>query len=193
MSARFRIVSLCGSAGALKGYMEFLRQMPIDSGMSFVILTHRRKDTPSLLVEILSTVTAMHVEEIVNGTRFEPNMVYVIPAGQDLTMDGTAFCLVPMTTTAGWPNGFDIYLKSVAASTSARAVTVILSGLGFDGSALLGALRHSGGVNYAQSGASESSMPRSAVRTGMIDYSGSPGEIASAVLNRSFLGEPLLP
>jgi two-component system CheB/CheR fusion protein len=182
MSARFRIVTLCGSLGALPAYIEFLREIPADSGMAFVVLTHRRKDTPCWLVDILSRITPMLVEEIVNGTTFEPNRVYVMPAGQDLTIDGLRFCLVPATIARGWPNAFDIYLRSVAVTTYQRALTVILSGMAKDGSASLEGLRDSGGINYAQFGGVSPSMPKSAIETGMVDYIGTAMEIAKAIL-----------
>ena len=182
MATDFRIVSLCGSAGALPAYIEILKAMPVDSGMAFVILTHRRMGTPCWLVDILSRVTRMQVGEIAEGCVFEPNHVYVIPAGEDLTIDGEAFCLVPATTVYGWPDSFDIYLDSVARTTRARAVTVILSGMSEDGSAALEDLRKSGGLTYAQIDAPSRGMPESAVRTGMVDYEGSPEEIAAVIL-----------
>lgn len=185
MPTGFRIVSLCGSAGALSAYVQILKAMPADSGMTFVILTHRRKNTPCWLVDILSRVTPMRVEEILDGSVFQPNRVYVIPAGKDLTIEGGAFCLVPASTVHGWPDAFDIYLESVATTTSRRAVTVILSGMAADGSASLEHLRDSGGLNYAQAGAGSPSMPESAIRTGMVDYVGSAEEIALSILGLS--------
>lgn len=185
MPAKFRIVSLCGSAGALPAYVQILKAMPADSGMTFVILTHRRADTPCWLVDILSRVTPMLVEEIFDGSVFQPNRVYVIPAGKDLTIAGGTFCLAPARTVNGWPDAFDIYLESVAIATVRRAVTVILSGMSGDGSAALEHLRKSGGLNYAQTGARSPTMPESAIGTGMVDYSGSPEEIALSILGLS--------
>jgi two-component system CheB/CheR fusion protein len=144
--------------------------------------------TPCWLVDILSRVTCMQVGEIAEGCVFEPNHVYVIPAGEDLTIDGQAFCLVPASTVYGWPDSFDIYLDSVARTTRRRAVTVILSGMSEDGSAALKDLRKSGGLNYAQTDAPSRDMPESAVRTGMVDYEGSPEDIAAAILGLPEIG-----
>jgi chemotaxis response regulator CheB len=130
----------------------------------------------------------MQVREIAEGCVFEPNQVYVIPAGEDLRMDGEAFNLVPAATVNGWPDAFDIYLDSVAKTTNRRAVTVILSGMSEDGSAALKDLRTSGGLNYAQSDASSRGMPDSAVRTGMVDYVGSADEIAAVILGLPVIG-----
>jgi two-component system, chemotaxis family, CheB/CheR fusion protein len=184
MYAAFPIVSLCGSSGALPAYVEILRAMPADSGMSFVVLTHRREQLPSHLVDVLSRETRMPVEEVREGTVLQPNHVYVIPGGKDMTIGGTAsrFHLAPAATPDGWPGTFDIYLESLAGTTYGRAITVILSGLAKDGSAALKHLRQRGGVNYAQTDAPESSMPESAMLTGMVDYAGSPAQIAQAIL-----------
>jgi chemotaxis response regulator CheB len=181
MTPEFRIVSLCGSAGAVEAYTDILRSVPADSGMTFVVLTHRRVGIPCMLVKVLSRVTRMPVQEILNGQHFKPNNVYVIPAGKDLTINGSAFLLAPARTLRGWPDAFDIYLQSVARTTFRRAVTVILSGMAADGSAFLKELRATGGVNYAQTDARTPSMPDSAMRTGMIDYAASAVEIAGAI------------
>lgn len=183
MVAGFRIVILCGSAGALDPYIEILRKMPTDTGMAFVVLTHRRLGTPSWLLSILSHATPMRVEEIMNGTVLLANHVYINPAGMDVTMNAYAFLLAPSSKPLGWPDTFDIFLRSVVRSTHGRALTVILSGLANDGSALMQALQLGGGINYAQSNALEPSMPQNAIRTGCVNYVGSPKEIAAAILD----------
>jgi len=187
----FRIVNLCGSAGALSAYLEILRLIPADSGMSFVVLAHRRSNTTHVLAEILSQSLVIPVKEVVEGTTILPNHVYVMPAAQDMTTDGDSFFLSPMKTIYGWPNVFDTYLESIAQWTHDRAVTVILSGMDKDGSAHLEALRQGGGVNYAQTDADTPSMPKNAMRTGMVDYAGSPQEIAAAILKLPALSDSL--
>jgi two-component system, chemotaxis family, CheB/CheR fusion protein len=176
---KFPIVALCGSMGALRAYVRIFRDMPRDTGMAFVVLTHRRKDRPCQLAKILSQVTQMPVQQIENGWVLKPNCVYIIPPGTDLTTDGTAFWLAPMSTVYGWPDGFDIFLKSLARSTKDRALTVILSGMAADGSAALAALRDSGGICFAQNDAEYSGMPSSAIATGKVDHIGSAAEIAA--------------
>lgn len=180
--AGFPIVILCGSAGALDSYIQILRKMPLDSGMAFVVLSHRRKGNPSWLESILARITSMSVESIANGMVFLANHVYICPAGMDLTMDGHAFRIVPATKTYGLPDTFDIFLRSVARTTHARALTVVLSGLASDGSAAMNELQRGGGINFAESRAIEPSMPQSAIRTGCVSFVGSPQEIADTLL-----------
>jgi two-component system, chemotaxis family, CheB/CheR fusion protein len=173
----FRIVTLCGSKGALSAYIKILALVPRDSGMVFVVLTHRRASRPCNLVGILSTITEMPVQEIKNFSVLLPDHVYVIPPGKDLTTDGAVFRLAPTSITYGWPNGFDLFLTSLAENTHGRSVTIILSGMAEDGSAALGKLRLNGGLAFAQSDAEVSSMPARAVRTGNVDYFCSAADI----------------
>jgi two-component system CheB/CheR fusion protein len=181
VARNFPIVTLCGSAGALPAYVQILRSMPQNSGMGFVILTHRRAGRACDLVNILSAVTNMQVEEIGDGSALLANRVHVIPAGKDLTTDGTVFRLAPMSTVFGWPDGFDIFLRSLAQSTHRRAVTIILSGMSADGSAALGTLRRQGCVAFAQTDATMNSMPKHAVATGNVDYFCSAADIGKLV------------
>lgn len=177
-----RIVTLCGSRDALTAYFRILRTVPPDSGMAFLVLTHRRPGSPCHLVKILSSITKMHVQQIENGSTLLPNRVYVIPPGMDLTTDGTVFHLVPMSKTYGWPNVFDIFLTSLAKNRKNEAVTIILSGTGRDGSRGLGDLKANGGnIAFAQSDAFSRGMPASAVATGHIDYFCSAEDIGTIV------------
>jgi two-component system, chemotaxis family, CheB/CheR fusion protein len=175
----FRIVTLCGSAGAVPAFIQILQTVPDSTGMAFVILTHRRAD--SRLAEILSWATNMPLEEIKSGCFLLPNRVYVIPPGSDLTTDGTAFQLGPVSTVHGLPDRFDLFLSSLAKNTRDRAVAVILSGMAADGSAALGEIRLGGGLTFAQSDAETSSMPTNAVATGNVDYFCTAADIGTIV------------
>ncbi len=190
MDTKFRIVCLCGSAGALSAYVEILKSMPEDTGMAFLLLTHRRLGTPCWLPQIMARTTRMSVLEVVNGTVMAPNTVYIIPAGADMTTDGNSLSLVPSSSPRGWPDTFDIFLKSLAYATHSRAVAVILSGMAGDGSSALGAIRTSGGVTFAQTHADYQSMPDTAIETGKVDFIGTAGEIS--VLLARLTGRPHL-
>lgn len=177
----FRIVTLCGSAGALSAYIQILGSMPPDSGMAYVVLTHRRSGSNYQLIRILSSATTMPVQQIEDGAVLSPNHVHVMPPREDMTSDGLTFRLAPMSTVYGWPNRFDIFLRSLAKNTKDRAVTIILSGMASDGSAALGELRIKGGLAFAQSDAKVGSMPASAVSTGNVDYLCSAADIGTLV------------
>jgi len=183
VDASFRIVCLCGSAGALSAYVNILEDMPVHTGMAFLVLTHRRNGQPCWLPQILARTTLMSVGEVEDGTVLAPDHVYIIPPGRDMTTDGNSLSLSPCSAPRGWPTTFDIFLNSLARSTQSRAVAVILSGMAGDGSAALDAIRISGGVTYAQSGAAYTSMPDTAMETGKVDFTGSASEISILIAN----------
>ena len=177
----FRIVILCGSAGAVSAYRQILRVVPHDTGMAFVVLIHRRTGSICQLLQILSSMTTMPVQQIEDGADLLPDRIHVMPPGKDLTSDGVTFRLAPLSNASGLPNRFDIFLSSIAKHTKDRAVTIILSGMAGDGSAALGELRLKGGLAFAQSDAEVGSMPASAVGTGNVDYFCSAADIGTLV------------
>ncbi len=178
----FRIVCLGGSAGGLQGYIDILSNMPVDTGMAFVVAPHRSLESPDLLPAILGRATKMTVVKVEDGTRIEPNCVFVMPPRVEMTVTGGHFQLRTVERPYGWPKTINIFLCSLAETQGNRSVAVILSGLDGDGSAALKAIKSAGGVTFAQSDASFGSMPRSAVETGHIDHLLPAAEVAQALV-----------
>ncbi len=178
----FRIVCLGGSAGGLEAYIEVLRSLPADSGMAFVVAPHRGVQHADLLPRILSVVTGMPVAEVTRGMRLQPNCVYIMPPGKEMTIADGAFDLSTKSQARGWPKTISTFLLSLAEAYGSRAVAVILSGMDHDGSAALRAVKSAGGVTFAQSNPTFSSMPDSAIETGYVDFILPPAEIAEALM-----------
>lgn len=178
MPANFRIVCLCGSAGALSAYVEILHALPVNTGMAFIVLTHRRTGSPCWLPQIIGRATRMRVIEVEDGTLLAPDQVFIMPPGTEMRTDGTTLRLVDRSDAHGWPDTFDVFLSSLAESTQGRATAVILSGMAADGSSALNAIRASGGTTFAQSDADYSSMPDCAMDTGKVDFSGPCNELS---------------
>src|SRR5512132_3672975 len=83
-SGAFPIVGIGASAGGLEAFTEFLRRMPADSGMAFVLIQHLDPTHPSALAETLARSVQIPVQEIDDGMPLEPDHVYVIPANADV-------------------------------------------------------------------------------------------------------------
>ena len=177
----FRVVCLGGSAGGLQAYRDILRSLPADTGMAVVVAAHRGFENAHLLPQLLAQVTTMPVVVVTEGMRLEPNRVFVMPPGIDLTMTGNEFHLRTTSRPPGWPKTINIFLWSLAETTGPRAVAVILSGLDGDGSAALKSIKTAGGLTFAQSDAACESMPREAVETGHVDHFLPVAEIAKAL------------
>jgi chemotaxis response regulator CheB len=178
-----RVVVLCGSSGSLSPLVEILSAVPWDSDNIFVVPVHRRGGTSGLLVYLLERAAQLRVKEIEDGDPLLAGYIHVMPPAQDLTTDGDVFALAPMSKTFGGPDVFDIFLRSLAGHARHRTVTVILSGLGQDGSASLDSLRLSGSLIVAQSDAKSPGMPDAAIATGHVDYIGTAADIGSLVVS----------
>jgi chemotaxis response regulator CheB len=174
------VVCIGLSAGATEPLQEIFRTLNPQTGMAFVVIHHLRKQHPTLLPDILSRCTSMNVELAKPGTRLEPNHVYVMPSGGEITINDTTLVVRPRTAVRGWSNVVTLFLESLAQS-SHPGIAVILSGMDRDGAAGLKAFKLHGGITIAQSPwtAAYPDMPDAAISTGAIDYVLSPEDIAA--------------
>ena len=166
------MVGIGASAGGLEAYTEFLQAMPADSGMAFVLIQHLPPDRESLMAEILSKRTSMPVEQVREGMAVEPNHVYVIRPGHTLTISEGCFRLGSALEQPRRGRPVDDFFKSLAEEQRERAICIIMSGMGSNGSAGAQAIKAVGGICIAQDPetAQYPSMPRHLVEAGYADY-----------------------
>jgi two-component system, chemotaxis family, CheB/CheR fusion protein len=178
------LVGIGASAGGLEVFKRLLGRLPGDAGFAIVFVQHLDPNHHSVLAEILARATAMPVSEAANGMPLEANHVYVIPANADLTIANGALLLALRTKAAGSHMPIDRFLRSAADQCGNRAIGVILSGTGSDGSAGLEAIKAAGGVTFAQdpTTAKFNSMPKAAVATGCVDFVLPPEGIADELV-----------
>ena len=182
----FPVVGIGASAGGLEAFFEFFDAMPPDSGMAFVIVQHLPPDRESLLVELLARRTKMPVREIHDRMLVEPDHVYVIRPGRVLTIkDGLLHLGRPLNkgTRAG-DRPVDDFFKSLAEEQRERAVAIVLSGAGSNGSAGAQAIKAVGGLCLAQTPATAGfpSMPRHVIDQGHADFILRPQEMPELLL-----------
>lgn len=161
--------------------MELLRHLPPSTGMAFVIVQHLDPHHTSRLPKLLSKVTAMPVVELGEPTTPQPNTVYVQPPNKCVIVEDGALKLIRRTEQLNL--AIDHFFESLAQECGSRAIGVILSGSGSDGTHGLGAIKVAGGLTFAQSEASAKfdAMPRSAIRAGFVDAVLPPREIAQQI------------
>ncbi len=159
----FPIVGIGASAGGLEAFSQLLRALPVDTGMAFVLVQHLDPKHESQLPAVLSKTTAMPVIAVTDGLRAEPDHVYVIPANADLTIGGGAFALTPRAGVPHMP--IDLFFHSLAKEQEGRAIGVVLSGTGSDGTLGFRTIKAEGGVTFAQDeeSAKYPGMPHSAI------------------------------
>ncbi|MEO7050896.1 MAG: chemotaxis protein CheB, partial [Rhodanobacter sp.] len=159
------------SAGGLDAARQLLRALPADSGMAFILVQHLDPNHESMMVELLASHTSMKVCQAANGMLIEPNHFYVIPPGTYLGVGEGALHLSEPPVRHGGRLPFDFLLQSLAEAYRDRAVCIVLSGTGADGSLGLKAIKQNGGLVLAQDPkqAGFDGMPRNAVLTGGVD------------------------
>jgi two-component system CheB/CheR fusion protein len=178
------VVGIGGSAGGLEVFKQLLADLPEDAGLAIVFVQHLDPRHHSMLSEILSRSTSMPVSEAADRMPVEANHVYVIPANVDLTISQGELRLAPRTQEPGPHMPIDRFLRSLADECGSRAIGVILSGAGTDGSAGIQAVKAAGGVTFAQDQdtAKFASMPQSAVATRCVDFVLPPDRIAAELV-----------
>ncbi|MDO9074615.1 MAG: chemotaxis protein CheB [Rubrivivax sp.] len=179
-----RIVGLGASAGGLAALEQFLAQVPASSGLAYVVVQHLDPTHGTMLSELLQRVTAMPVREAVQGQRVAPDSVYVIPPNQELTVQGGALQLGPAAKPRGQRLAIDLLFSSLARDQGERAIGVVLSGMGADGSVGLQAIKSQGGLTLVQApqSAAFDAMPKNALATGCVDITDEAGALPARIL-----------
>ncbi len=167
---RFRIVGLGASAGGLEAYEQFFRRVPPASGLAFVLMPHLDPGHASILTEILQRSTPIPVVEAQDQMVVAPDHVYVVPPNRDMAIFHGALQLSIPETPRGQRMPIDAFLRSLAEDQGERAVGIILSGTGTDGTLGLRAILGAGGVALVQDPATAKydGMPSSAIRAGYV-------------------------
>lgn len=165
------VVALGASAGGLEALQTFFSCMPADSGFAFVVIQHLSPDFKSLMDELLSRHTSMAIHRVESGMKVETNSVYLIPPKKDMTLSQGALFLADRAIARPLDLPIDIFFRSLAQDVGDRAVAVVLSGTGSDGSRGVRAIREANGLVIVQSpeSAKFDGMPRSAIATGAAD------------------------
>jgi two-component system CheB/CheR fusion protein len=179
-----RAVGVGASAGGLAVIGQFLAQIPPDSGLAYVVVQHLDPTHKAMLVELLRRDTVMPVFEATEAMRLEPNVVYVIPPNRDLTLLSGVLHLAPPVQPRGLRLPIDLLFSSLARDLGERAVGVVLSGMGSDGTLGLQAIKSQGGLTLAQTpdSAQFDSMPKSAIAAGCVDIVGLPADLPCHIL-----------
>ena len=181
----FPIVGVGASAGGLKALKSLLGHLPDKPALAFVVIQHLDPTRESLVPQLLSKLTGMQVCQVEHETHVQPNRVYVLPPGKYLSISGGELHLSEPDRPRSSRMAIDFFLRSLATDQHHRAVAIILSGTGTDGTLGIKAVKAAGGLVIAQepSTADFDGMPQSAIDSGIVDHTLSP-EAMSDVLVR---------
>jgi two-component system CheB/CheR fusion protein len=187
------VVAIGASAGGLAAFQLLIENLPTDTGMAFVLLSHILRGSQSLLPEILSRSTKMPVRQILNDERILANHIYVLPPDKFLEIRGDILVLLPRPDRS--PNSvIDHFLFSLAADQALGSIGIILSGEGSDGAEGLKVLKEEGGTTMAQepATAASKSMPISAIKIDHVDFTLSPKDIALKLASKEWCDSHVL-
>ena len=176
----FPVVGVGASAGGFEAVMNLLKHLPVDTGMAFVVVLHLDPRHKSKLTELVARATAMPVHEIKDDMPVEPNRVYILPANLDVIIAQKRLKLVRRPESERLHMPIDHFFQSLAEEQGSRAIGVVLSGTGSDGTVGLLAIKAEAGITFAEDEASAKyfDMPRSAIDAGCVDAVMPPGALA---------------
>jgi two-component system chemotaxis response regulator CheB len=181
----FDIVAVASSAGGIYALQEVLGALPVDFPAGVVIVQHLDPRHRSLMADIMSRHTRMHVKQAQEGDRIEPTKVYIAPPNKHLlvTPDKTLTLTDSELVHFVRPSA-DLLFESVASTFKHRAIAVVLTGTGTDGSMGVTAVKKMGGTVIAQDEESAEffGMPAAAIGTGNVDFVLPLSEIAYALV-----------
>lgn len=178
------VVGIGASAGGIEALGRFFDAMPADSGCAFVVVLHLDPKRESELARILAAHTTMPVGQVEDGMRLCPNQVYVIAPDSDLTVGDGSLHVCEPTQPRGHRHPVDVLFSSLAADQRERAIAIVLSGTGSNGTEGLRDIRAEGGMSLVQTpqSAKFDGMPRSAISAGMADHVLAPEEMPETLL-----------
>ncbi|WP_367280436.1 chemotaxis protein CheB [Sulfuricaulis sp.] len=182
----FPIVGIGASAGGLAAFEAFFSGMPADTdpGMAFVLVQHLAPNHKSILSDLVRRYTRMQVFEVKDGVTVQPNCAYIIPPNRDMAfLNGTLQLLEP-SEPRGHRLPIDFFFRTLARDQRERAICIVLSGTGSDGTLGVRAIKGEGGMAMAQTPDSTEfdGMPRSAIATGLVDYQLPPAEMPAQLI-----------
>ncbi len=185
-AAAFPIVGIGASAGGLAAFEAFFSGMPADTdpGMAFVLVQHLDPNHKSILADLIRRYTRMQVFEVEDNMQVQPNCAYIIPPNCDMAFINGTLQLLQPAAPRGQRLPIDFFFRSLAQDQHARAIGIVLSGTGSDGTQGVRAIKGEGGMVMAQNPESTEfdGMPRSAIATGLVDYELPPAEMPAQLI-----------
>ncbi len=153
--------------------------------MAFILVQHLDPNHKSILTDLVKRATPMDVAEVTDGMQVEPNRAYIIPPNRNMAILHGSLQLIEPVEPRGLRLPIDFFFRSFAQDQGERAICVVLSGTGTDGTLGLKAIKEKGGMVMVQDpqSAKYDGMPRSAIGTGLADFVLPPDKIAEQLLS----------
>lgn len=176
------IIAIGASAGGMNQINTFFDYTPLDS-VSYIIIQHLSADYKSMMALLLAKHSKLNIVEAENNMQVEMNKVYLIPSKNVMTIrDGRLFL---SDKQKGINLTINTFFTSLADERGDKAIGIILSGTGSDGTEGIKAIKNAGGMLIASDleSAEFNQMPASGIATGLVDYIIPPAEMPDVIKN----------
>ncbi|HEY4104538.1 MAG TPA: chemotaxis protein CheB, partial [Polyangiaceae bacterium] len=187
------VVGIGASAGGLEALEHFFDNVPRETGMAFVVIQHLSPDFKSLMDEILARRTSLPISLVEDAMVVEPDHVYLIPPKKEMIISDGRLLLSERDRDQELTLPIDVFFRSLAQDCGPRAIAVVLSGGGSDGSRGIRDVHEAGGLVIVQDveSAQFDGMPKTAREAGVADYVLPPRDMPGALIEHvSRAGQP---
>lgn len=183
--SEFLIVGIGASAGGIQALQEFFRNVPKKTSIAYVVILHLSPDHDSQLAAVLQRETSLPVIQVTEKVHVKPDHIYVVPPNQHLVIEGDYIEVSENISVEERRAPVDIFFRSMADEHGPRAIAVILSGTGANGSMGLKRVKERGGACFVQNPrqAEFHEMPRNAIATELVDEILPVGEIPAKIIS----------
>lgn len=178
------VVGIGASAGGLEALGLFLKNVPDDSGLAYVIVQHLDPNREAMMADLLQRDTTMPVTQVEDGVKVEANHVYMIAPDKDMSILNGTLHLFDPPEIKGLRLPIDFFFRSMAEDMKDRSRGVILSGMGSDGMMGLRAIKQQDGMTFVQNprSAKFDGMPTSSLNDGFVDIVANVEELPGRIL-----------
>ena len=185
------VAGVGASAGGLESLERFFRHVPPDSGVAFIVVQHLSADHKSLMEELIGRFTSIPVSDAHDGEAIRPNHIYLLPPGKELEIRGDKLAIFERDSERALSFPIDRFFTSLAEHFGPRAVAVILSGSGSDGSRGIRRVNAQGGLVMVEDPelAAFDGMPGAAIETGVVDAVLGAEALARALADHASIGD----
>lgn len=187
MDYNFYVVAIGSSAGGLTPLQEVISGLPADINAAIIVSQHLPANTPSGLDDILRRYTKLKVVTVHTIEYLEPGHVYVMAAGNYLTIKDNFISLTERPTDDKINRTIDTLFLTLANEVRNRAIGVILSGAGYDGIEGAKAIEHENGLVIVQDPATAQFplMPKTLITNDYPDYILNPEDITRKIIEKA--------
>ncbi|MGM0443194.1 MAG: CheR family methyltransferase [Fibrobacterota bacterium] len=188
--AAFPLVAIGASAGGLESLKVFFENLSPDLNAAYVVIQHLSPDYKSHMQDLISRYTDIPVCYAADGISIEPGTIYLIPPARNLQVFNNTLITTEQKDKLNLP--IDVFLHSLARDRKERAIAVIMSGTGSDGTLGCRSIKEFGGMIISQDSHSAQfdGMPKNLIATGIVDSVLPPTDIAHEL--KQYLNHPFI-